>query len=292
MIFHAPKGVIALDIDGTITSQTHQIHPDVVQYLTSLQEDGWNLIFITGRPFQWGYEVLRSLKHPYAFAVQNGALILDMPARKTLLTHYLNQDSLPLMEQICREEGTDFIIYAGFENQDWCYYRPTHLPSSTLEYVQKRFTALQEKWQALPSFQSLPVSTFSSYKCFAQGQQAKRLSERFEKELKLHAPINRDPFDPSYSVIQATHPNANKGTALKLYKQRLMLTGVVIAAGDDYNDLSMLQTADIRVVMNTAPRDLQEIADILAPSAVENGIIKGLTEAIHRANRQREGLYA
>lgn len=291
MVFHAPKGMIALDIDGTITAQTHHIHPDVVQYLTSLQEEGWLLIFITGRPFQWGFDVLQYLPHPYAFAVQNGALILDMPARREIIKHYLTRETLPLMEQICQEEGTDFIVYAGFDHQDWCYYRPIHLPPSLLEYVKKRFMGLNEKWQSLPSFHSLPVSNFSSYKCFAKLEQAKRLSERFENELHFHAPINRDPFDSTYYVVQATHPYANKGTALKLYRQHLMLSGAVIAAGDDYNDLSMLQAADIRVVMNTAPRELQEIADVLAPSAAENGIIKGLSEAIAKIYRKKEEIH-
>lgn len=287
MFFHSYQGIIALDIDGTITSETHSVHPDVVRYFTSLQDEGWIFMFITGRPFQWGYEVLKSFPFPYVFVVQNGALVLEMPARKVIDKKYLRSDILPLMENICLEEKTDFIVYSGFESQDWCYYRPTHLPSPLLAYLQQRVEALEEKWQPLSSFHSLPVSLFSSLKCFAQGDQAQRLSQRIEKELSLHAPVNRDPFNPHYFVIQATHIEATKGKALEYYRHQFPSVPVVIAAGDDYNDLSMLQKANIRVVMATAPADLKQWGDIIAPPASENGIIKGLKQAIEQAQNRR-----
>ena len=43
------KGIIALDIDGTITVEHHSIEPEVVRYLSGLAAEGWKMIFITGR---------------------------------------------------------------------------------------------------------------------------------------------------------------------------------------------------------------------------------------------------
>jgi hydroxymethylpyrimidine pyrophosphatase-like HAD family hydrolase len=284
MFFHSYKGIIALDIDGTITSEAHFIHPDVVAYLASLHEDGWKLMFITGRPFQWGFQVLKFLSFPYLFAVQNGALVLEMPSQKIIDKRCLTTDTLPLFEKICFEEKTDFVVYSGFDHQDWCYYRPTHLSKDLLAYLQKRVATLGEKWQSVPSFKSLPISTFTSLKCFAKEDQAQHLSQRIEKELKLHAPPNRDPFNPTYFVIQATHPEATKGFALVHVRRSFAQPGITIAAGDDYNDITMLKEATIRVVMATAPSDLQNLAEVIAPPASKNGIIQGLTQAIKLAN--------
>ncbi len=56
----------------------------------------------------------------------------------------------------------------------------------------------------------------------------------------------RDPFNEKYFVAQATHPEVSKGQALSDLKEFLSYSGRTIAAGDDYNDLSMLAKADIK----------------------------------------------
>jgi hydroxymethylpyrimidine pyrophosphatase-like HAD family hydrolase len=63
--------------------------------------------------------------------------------------------------------------------------------------------------------------------------------------------------------------------------------GKVIAAGDDYNDESMLKVADVKVVMATAPQDLLLKADVVAPAASEEGIIAGLEAAIAHVGNYR-----
>jgi Cof subfamily protein (haloacid dehalogenase superfamily) len=289
MFFPSPKGIIALDIDGTLTDDDQELDARTIDALQQLIQEEWKLIFITGRPFQWGFRTLHRLPFPYALAVQNGALLVDMPTQTILDRRYLSQGILPLFESICQKQQTDFVIYSGLENEDWCYYRPSHLPSPILSYVLQRTADLGEKWQALADFSHVPVSTFSSIKCFAQEEQAYRLSEAIEAELGLHAPPNRDPYDRTYFVIQATHAEATKGDILRTFAQLMNVTSPIIAAGDDYNDRTMLQQADIKVVMANAPAELLALADVIAPPASQQGIIQGLAEAMKRlAHKKRE----
>lgn len=287
MFFHPFRGIIALDIDGTVTAQAHEIDLDVIKALDQLAQEEWQLIFITGRPFQWGFLTLKSLPFPYALAVQNGALLMEMPSHEILIRKYLTQEILPKIEQISQECATDFAIYSGLENDDWCYYRSNFFPSSMLSYALHRAEFLGEKWQSLETFSDLPVSRFSSIKFFAKDERAFILSQRIEEELGLHAPPNRDPFNPEYFVIQATHAEANKGQILQEFIQLRGISGPVIAAGDDHNDRSMLKVAHMKIVMANAPSDLLAIADVIAPPATQRGIIQGLAEAIHRLNHHQ-----
>lgn len=286
MFFRFPKGIIALDIDGTITSDAHQLHPEVIKFFTSLAEAKWEFIFITGRPFQWGYHTLYDLPFSYALSVQNGALTLEMPSREILNKQYLTPAIFPAIEKICSQEETDFVVYLGWEYNDWCYYRPHRFQPSLLEYVNQRSAFLKEKWHPVNDFSGLPANAFASLKCFSNSQeQAMRLSKQIESETELHAPVNRDPYDPSYFVIQLTHPEATKGQALKHFVQCFPNQVPIIAAGDDYNDVTMLKIANTKVVMNTAPEDLKAMADVVAPPASENGIIAGLKQAIERIGK-------
>ena len=282
MFFHSLKGIIALDIDGTVTAQAHELDSQVIDMLHCLSKERWGIIFITGRPFQWGETLLRSLPFPYAMAVQNGALLLEMPERKVLIRKYLTRDILSKMESLRQVYDTDFVIYSGLENDDWCYYCPHSFPPSLLSYGLQRAAFLGEKWQSLSTFSDLPLSQFTSIKFFAKDQRAFLLSQKIESELGLHAPPNRDPFNPDYFVIQATHAEANKGDILKEFIHMMRISGPIIAAGDDYNDYSMLKLADMKIVMATAPPDLLALADIIAPPATQQGIIQGLRDAMQR----------
>ena len=53
----------------------------------------------------------------------------------------------------------------------------------------------------------------------------------------------------------------------------------VLAAGDDLNDISMLQAADIKIVMPAAPKEMHPMATILA----NDGIIEALKLATQHA---------
>lgn len=285
MFFQSPRGIIALDIDGTVTAQARELDSKVIDTLSDLANKGWIFIFITGRPFQWGFLTLEPLPFSYFLALQNGALLLEMPSRKILTRQYLSPDILPKLEDIGQEYETDFVIYSGLENGDLCYYRPATLPSSILSYGLQRAEFLGEKWQSFLTFSDLAVSHFPSIKFFAKDDRAFLLSQKIERATGLHAPPNRDPFNSDYFVIQATHAEATKGHILKKFIEKKGITGPIIVAGDDHNDRSMLKVGHMKIVMANAPQDLLAMADIIAPPASQQGIIQGLNEAIYRLNQ-------
>ncbi|CAF23882.1 HAD-IIB family hydrolase [Candidatus Protochlamydia amoebophila] len=280
MFFRKIKGIFALDIDGTVTAETESIPSEVVQFFEDLYQTGWQFVFITGRPFQWGVRSLNVLSFPYALAVQNGALIVDMPSKKILARKYLSQNLLHEMEVVCTKHHTDFIIYTGLENKDLCYYRSDKFAPSALNYIWERKEHLKENWSIIKNFNDLPVKEFASLKFFAKEKEAVLISQDIEKKLGLHAPTIRDPFNEEYFVVQVTHSEANKGSALKTYSQLSHSLYSSIAAGNDFNDLSLLQEATVKVAMSDAPDALLAIAHIIAPPAHQQGIIEGLTKAI------------
>ncbi len=274
------KGIIALDIDGTLTNMSLPIPAAVLHFLTQLSHD-WKLIFITGRTFSWAHGVLQSLQVPYALAVQNGAAILQMPERKLISKRYLSSAILPALEEIYHSEPSDYVLYSGFEHYDRCFYRPSHFDPDLLHTLLKiRVGTMHEEWQAVESFQQVPLNGFASAKGFGLKESAERISQKIEERLGLHAPVIRDPLLGDAYIIQATHPEVDKGKALSLYAETFQDQLPRIAAGDDRNDLTMFAAADYRIVMETAPQQILAHADIIAPSADKQGILVGLQEAI------------
>jgi len=280
MIIPSSKGLIALDIDGTLTAET-DIPREMVKYLSSIHEQGWLFAFITGRPFDWAYRTMQSIPFPSLFAIQNGALLLELPSKKILNRYYLCKSLIPGLESISNELQTDFVICSGYENKDICYYRSGFFRKSVLSYMLERAEYLQEKWVMISSFDHLPVNEFTSFKSFTDESKANLLSLQIEKELGLHSPPIKDPFRSGYFIVQATHPMACKGKVVQDILKSTSFQGPVIAAGNDNNDFGMLESASIKIAMADAPLRLLAIADIIAPPASEMGLIQGLTQALN-----------
>lgn len=273
------KGLIALDIDGTITATSHDLDSTIIEYFSQLHEKGWVFLFVTGRTFDWGSLLLKPLKFPYYFAVQNGAFLLEMPSRKIVVKELLNENILPAIDEICGIEKCSYALFSGYANQDKCYWRPEQFTPSMREYLEKRILFTQEKWIAVSHFS---LQEFAAVKFFAPIDSAERISYHLEKKLQLHAPPIRDPFDEKMYVVQATHPDAHKGTPVDLCKKLTGIVEPVIAAGDDLNDQPLLERANWAIAMNTAPKKLLDVADYIAPSAREKGILVGLREALKK----------
>lgn len=272
-------GWIALDIDGTITDETHHAPKEVVQFLHSLQEKGWEIVFITGRTFSFGYSVVKEFDFPYYLAVQNGADILRMPEKELIARHYLDDKVIPVLNEAYRGEKEDFLVYAGFERGDFCYFRPQRFSAPLTEHLKKIMALSPEPWEAVKDFDFGKGISFPLAKCLGSKEAMQRINSTLQAFPEVSATMIRDPLGIDIYLNLVTAKMATKGNALLVIKQLIGEGGITIAAGDDLNDISMLQNADIKIVMDSAPSEMHSLATILASHGEQHGIIEALTRA-------------
>ena len=275
------RGWIALDIDGTITDHSHHVPQGVIDYLHSLYSDGWQIIFITGRAFSFGYITLKVFDFPYFLAVQNGADILHMPTKRLVSRHYLDAKAIKAIETLYTHEKEDFIVYTGVDRGDFCYYRPKNFSSSLLAHLHKIMPLSREPWRAVENFDFAPHDKFPLAKCLGLKEPMEAMCNKLKSIPHLTATLIRDPLDADQIYLNlVTHEQATKGKALLNAVKEFGERGVLIAAGDDLNDLAMLEVADFKIVMETAPKSMHGLANLIAPTADRSGIIPALQEAI------------
>jgi HAD superfamily hydrolase (TIGR01484 family) len=276
-------GWIALDIDGTITDETHHAPVKVVQFLHTLVDKGWEIMFITGRTFSFGYTVVKEFDFPYYLAVQNGADILYMPQKTLISRHYLDAKVIPALEEAYRGEKEDFLLYAGFERGDFCYYRPERFSPKFTEHVKKIMSVSPEPWKAVKSFEFKDGLSFPLAKCLGTKAAMERVGAVLETFPTISHTMIKDPFAEDIYLILVTAKEATKGHALHSVKEVMGDGGPVIAAGDDLNDISMLEAADVKIVMSHAPQSMHSMATIVAEHGEEHGIIAALKQATEYA---------
>lgn len=274
------KGWIALDIDGTITEGKYSVPQEVVAFLRQLTREGWRIAMATGRPFTFASLALSEFDFPYVFLPQNGSVAFEMPSKKLLFKRYIPTQAIRLAEEAYEGIDTDFLIYAGYEKRDCCYWRPHRFPKEDLPYLANLRERQKEAWHSVENFSEAHLDSFPLLKCFGRRERMEKVAARLSATQEFEVALIRDPFEEGYVILLVTHRGVNKGSSLKEVFRLLGRGEKVIAAGDDENDRSLLQEADLKIAMAHAPESLQKMADFIASPTKDLGIIQALQWAL------------
>ncbi len=273
------KGCICLDIDGTITADPYRVPDTVIDCFRSLYLEGWSFVFVTGRTYAFALNTLLNMNFPYFFGVQNGADILLMPEKKSIAQEYLTSEVILEIEKAHEEIKEGFLIYSGLEKGDFCYYRPASFSSDMKNHLGKIRLLSPIPWQEKEDFCFSVDQSFPLIKSLGSKEEMLALNQKLKKIPGIEAVYIKDPLGDNVYLNLITATKANKGNVLKKIRTLFPLGTQFIAAGDDYNDVSLLKEADLSIVMNTAPEDMISLGDIIARSAKEEGIIEALLQA-------------
>lgn len=280
------KGTLGLDIDGTLTNEHHVLPDLVVNFLTQLHHQGWHLVFITGREFVYAMQALSALNIPFYLALQNGADLIKMPERLHLKSFYMEGSLINNLQTLFEKASLDFLLYSGFEKGDYCYFRPSKHKEEILALLKAMEKRSAKPWKVVEDFNIKHQTAFPMIKALGKEEDFIIL----EPQITQHHPVNfvsiTNPKAPDYSFLLITNSQATKKEALDYFMQNFNLPRPLIVAGDDHNDRDSLEFADIRVVMENAPKSLKAIADVHAPLSTALGIIPGLNAAIELVSQK------
>lgn len=82
-------------------------------------------------------------------------------------------------------------------------------------------------------------------------------------------------------AVDFTAAGVHKGAAARVLAEQMNVApGRFIAAGDSFNDLPMLEIAGYRIAMASAPREMKDLADFIAPPVEEDGLAVAIEEIV------------
>jgi Cof subfamily protein (haloacid dehalogenase superfamily) len=111
-------------------------------------------------------------------------------------------------------------------------------------------------------------------------KQASEIISDMNNRTLLHAAkIQRT--DNKEWMIDFTHTHGNKLAAASKFANLLNLSlSDLAAAGDGYNDVSMLKGCGYGIAMGQSPKELHDVADYVAPSVKKDGLAVAIEEFI------------
>lgn len=255
--------LIALDVDNTIVTPELEL-PDAVRWaVASAQERGVIVTLATGRMFASTRPLAESLNITAPLITYNGALVQDLAGNRYFEQLVSPKHAVELAEIAAAEGVTlnlyvDDTLYVAEWNADVDYYL-------TIAQVEPRVVGdLVDFARSLPQASGVLKALF----VVAPGQRDElwtRLRRCYEGQLEV---VTSNP-----RFIELTALGISKGRALAALAERLNIRPEqVMAAGDNFNDLTMVEYAGLGVAVGDAPPELKAVADVVVGTSREAGI--------------------
>ena len=255
--------LLALDLDGTLTNSNKEISSHNREKLIEAQQQGIQIILASGRPtygiVPLAHELCMDQYEGYILSY-NGGEIIDWTTKEMLYEKKLDSSLLPYLYAQSKEAGVAILTYDGPEilTED-----PTNL------YVAKEAFLNKMQIRSVPSF--LEAIRHPVAKCLIVGEPEKL--ELLELTIKTALGDQMGVFRSEPFFLELVPLGIDKTESLKVLLQKLNIPREeLIACGDGFNDLSMIQYAGLGVAMRNAQPLVKEAADYIAPSNDDDGV--------------------
>jgi len=176
---------------------------------------------------------------------------------------YLSLETFFELEPLLQNTSLDFLLVSGIENGDQCFYRPDHLAIETHEYFRDHLSKYAGNWKAVSSFNQIEVKEFPYGKIYGFKEELEILLPKLQQHSSIQTHLVEDSARKNFFIIQIMRPDVNKGSAVLEILKNDTLSNPIISAGNDLNDETLLEIADIKIVMSGS-QALLDMADIIS----------------------------
>ena len=255
--------LLVLDLDGTLTNAKKEITPRNREALIRVQQQGVKLILASGRP-TFGIAPLADelrMKEFGGFILSyNGGEIIDWSTGEIVYANVLPDEVIPRLYECATRNQLPILTY---DRQ----YIITEYPDDV--YVRKE--AFLNKMQIYPSKDFLKDIRLPLPKCLIVGEPHRLIPIEAELSVELQGQLSVYRSEPFF--LELVPQGIDKAQSLSVLLNKLnMNREEIVAVGDGYNDLSMIQFAGLGVAMGNAQEPVKKAADYITLSNEEDGV--------------------
>ena len=269
-----PRGILALDIDGTLLGPGGHLGQRTRQAVHAAGEAGWLVTLATGRRWTSTKPIADELGLRVPLIVYNGALVRDLVTAE--IVHY---NALP------RTVTAPLVAALVARGLQPVLYEDVQAGERLLTGPPERDGAALGRWLAAIDAEYGPIVTRLSYEALAGVGTAVRIvvydaPEPMRDIAALAAELGLDYRTLLYPasrdgalMAEFLHPDGTKAAAIAALAARYGLTmAEVVAVGDGHNDLEMLEEAGLGVAMGQAAPEVRERAALTIGGHADEGL--------------------
>ncbi len=258
--------LLVVDIDGTIAGHSNTISEPVKQALIAAQARGIQVAIATGRMYRSALRFHQEIGSTLPLMAYQGAWIQDPTTQKIHRHLVLSKELAHQLLDYFEQPQLRRLLSIHFYINDQLYVR--EITKETEIYAQRSSIV------PIPVGDLRQVLTNEPTKILALCDDTNFISEVLGNLRRQYTPAELYLTTSVATFLEATNPYVNKGTAVRYLAEELLGLEIanVMAIGDNFNDLEMLEYAGIGIAMGNAPEGVQAIAQWVAPSIDSDGV--------------------
>lgn len=275
--------VVAVDIDGTLTDPHFQVSERNLAALRAAHQAGIEVILATGRRHDYAMPIARELGFPVLLISSNGALIRwshgqsvftdRMPAssaRKLIAhMHEFRGNAVLTFDRANNVPGNDSLVLESADELNQTVSRWLEVNRPYIKFIAPLEDALTED----------PLQAMYCGRVARMETAQQRLAEAdFLGEIT----VLKTQYDHrDLCILDILTANCSKGHALRRWaEERGVPREQIMAIGDNYNDLEMLEFAGLPVLMANASQGLKQNGWRITGSNAESGVAQAIEELL------------
>ncbi|HYN15895.1 MAG TPA: Cof-type HAD-IIB family hydrolase [Terriglobales bacterium] len=281
MAVKPPIRLLAIDIDGTLLDPQFQVSPANLAALTRAREAGVEIVLVTGRRHQFALPVAQSLGFDVWLISSNGAVTRSvsgelfhrdlLPARtaRDLITHM--QPFRGNLVLTFDREGKGAL---ALESTDELTSHIQRWVENNLQYIE--FVVPIERALVTDPIQAMFCGPIARMQAAEERLRAAHLADRIT--------VLKTRYDArDLVIIDVLNHGCSKGHALERWaRHRGLGREEVMAIGDNYNDIEMLEFAGVPVIMGNAREDLKQNGWRVTLSNDQSGVAAAVEEVLFK----------
>ena len=272
--------LVALDIDGTLLDSSGQVSNRTKETIHAVSQTGVRILVATGRRLCTARPLVLQLELPDIFlAAHNGAILKELDG-KFLYHRLLSRDIARQTVAVAKDLGMCPIAFAGTHDDTTVLIEDY---GDRIDEWQRAY--LEENRRSLHQVNDLATdlpSDVIEIVCVVSLADAHQITEAFETRMNQQVkPILVTTTDQNRAFIGLTNPNVSKREPLRYLTEEMNINPEeVVAIGDNYNDLDMLNFAGVGIVMENVVPPLKQMGFHVTASNDEDGVAKALEEFV------------
>jgi Cof subfamily protein (haloacid dehalogenase superfamily) len=274
-----PIRLLAIDIDGTLVDPHFQVSAANLEALRRAHAAGVEIVLVTGRRHQFALPIAQQLGFDLWLITSNGAVT------RSLSGEDFHRDLLPAAtgrELIAHMEPFRANLVLTFDREDkgaLALERADELTTHIQRWVENNLQYIQfvvpiERALVTDPIQAMFCGTIARMQMAEEQLRGSPIAERIT--------VLKTRYDArDLIIIDVLNRGCSKGHALERWADHRGLSREeVMAIGDNYNDVEMLEFAGVPVIMGNAREDLKQNGWRVTLSNEHSGVAAAVEEVL------------
>jgi Cof subfamily protein (haloacid dehalogenase superfamily) len=250
--------LIALDLDGTLLNSSAQLPEANLRAIQAAVAQGIEVALVTGRRFDFARPIADLIPCPLTMIVNNGALVRSKDGTTHMRNLLPRETALGLLGYMSAYRRGAALVFDRLRENQVVYEEIDWNDPRRRPYLLRNREFIAQMSQLENALTEDPIQLM--YSGSPKTMHA--------AEAVLRAAPNRDSFSLAvtyydhmdFAMLDVIHPRCSKGATLAEWTARQGLSREeVMAIGDNFNDVEMLEFAGLPVVMGNSVSELKKM---------------------------------